>query len=95
MTSADLVSGAAETPAQVEMLPHLVGACSNLIATLASAFEPQVADYVVLLIDQLEAAGIPQAPARRMLARSILAVHAAGYVLGTGRSNSRRAPCWR
>lgn len=80
---ADLVSGEADDADASEALPALVGECGRLISTLAEACVRQVAGYVVILMDQLDASDLPQSPRRaRMFARSILAVHAARIALG-------------
>jgi MoxR-like ATPase len=63
-------------------LPDLVDSCHALIAPLERDFEDWLPDYVVCVIDLLERNGLPQSPRRaRMLARSIVAVHAARMLL--------------
>jgi len=80
---ADLVAGEVDEAEISDALPALVCECGRLIAALTEACDRQVGDYVVLLMDQLDASGLPQSPRRaRSLARSILAVHAARIILG-------------
>jgi MoxR-like ATPase len=63
-------------------LPELVENCAQLIPTLEEQLSEWVSDYIVLVVDLLDRAQLPQSPRRaRMLARSIVAVHAARMVL--------------
>lgn len=60
----------------------LVEQTAALVPQLEGEFQEWLADYVVCLVDMLEVSGLPQSPRRaRMLARSIVAVHAARMVL--------------
>ena len=69
------------THAEVD-LNQLVEKCAALIPTLEAEFEGWLGDYVIYVVDLLEQAKLPQSPRRaRMLARSVIAVHAARMVL--------------
>lgn len=68
----------------VEMLPltDCVTRCAEYIPALEEELAPWLSDYVIYVVDLLEQARLPQSPRRaRMLARSIVAVHAARMVL--------------
>ncbi len=63
-------------------LPRLVAECAGLIPALENELDEWLSDYVVLVVDLLEKAQLPQSPRRaRMLARSVVAIHAARLVL--------------
>lgn len=63
-------------------LPGYVKACMELLPALEEELETWLADYVLYVIDLLEKAKLPQSPRRaRMLARNIVAVHAARMTL--------------
>lgn len=63
-------------------LNDYVQKCADLIPTLEAELAGWLADYVIYVIDLLEQAKLPQSPRRaRMLARSIIAVHAARIAL--------------
>lgn len=63
-------------------LMEYVERCANLIPSLEEEMESWLGDYVIYVVDLLEQAKLPQSPRRaRMLARSIVAVHAARLVL--------------
>lgn len=63
-------------------LLELMQACAALIPQLEAGLQERLADYVVLLLQHLEAAGLPQSPRRaRTLFRIVVAVHAARLVL--------------
>lgn len=63
-------------------LPHLVEQCAQLIPGLEQELTEWLSDYVVLVVDLLEKAQLPQSPRRaRMLARSVVAIHSARMVL--------------
>ena len=63
-------------------LIEMISACAALIPELESRFSPWLSDYVVSLMDLLEQAQLAQSPRRaRMLARSVVAVHAARMIL--------------
>ncbi|MBC8098972.1 MAG: hypothetical protein H7Y11_05980, partial [Armatimonadetes bacterium] len=69
------------TPAQ-SLLLSMIAEARQLIPELEVAFASWLADYVVYVVDLLERGGLPQSPRRaRMIARSIVAVHAARMVL--------------
>ncbi len=63
-------------------LSEYVAQCADYIPMLEAELADWLADYVLYVIDLLEKAKLPQSPRRaRMLARSIVAVHAARMVL--------------
>lgn len=63
-------------------LPELVDACAARIAALEVELDDWVSDYLLLVMDLLDKAQLAQSPRRaRMLARSVIAVHAARLVL--------------
>jgi MoxR-like ATPase len=63
-------------------LAGLVHSCSELIAGLEAEFAGWLPDYVVCVVDLLERNGLQQSPRRaRMIARSVVAVHAARVLL--------------
>ncbi len=63
-------------------LPALIEACVPLIPQIEEEYGEWMADYLVIVVDLLGEAKLPQSPRRaRMLAQSILAVHAARLVL--------------
>jgi hypothetical protein len=63
-------------------LPELVVACAERISALESRLDDWLSDYIVLVVDLLDKAQLPQSPRRaRMLARSVVAVHAARLIL--------------
>jgi MoxR-like ATPase len=67
---------------EVPPLPQLVAGCAALLRSLEEKFDEWLTDYIVLVVDLLEKAQLPQSPRRaRMLARSVVAVHAARMVL--------------
>ncbi|HEX2623024.1 MAG TPA: hypothetical protein VHL11_22845, partial [Phototrophicaceae bacterium] len=63
-------------------LNDMVSACRSMIPELEAEFKNWLNDYVVFVVDLLERGGLPQSPRRaRMIARSIVAVHAARVIL--------------
>lgn len=63
-------------------LTSLVDACIARIAHWEAQFEDWLGDYIVCVVDLLEQNGLPQSPRRaRMLARAVVALHAARTVL--------------
>ena len=63
-------------------LQDLVRRCARTVADLEPGARERVADYIVVLVDQLEAAGVRLSPRRaRALGRAVVAVHAARLVL--------------
>lgn len=75
-------NGEHETADDVGFLPELVDRCAELIPELEAKLNEWVSDYIVLVVDLLEKAQLPQSPRRaRMLARSVMAIHAARIVL--------------
>jgi hypothetical protein len=63
-------------------LPQLIQACAELIPALEAEFSSWLGDYVVYVVNLLERTGLPQSPRRaRMIARSVVAVHAARMLL--------------
>ncbi len=75
-------SGRADPACQTPTLPALVAACAAQFRAVEAAFAARLPEYIVTLLDHLEAARLPQSPRRaRMLARSLAAVHAARLVL--------------
>ncbi len=63
-------------------LPALVEECARLIPQLERELADWLGDYVVYAVDLLEHAHLPQSPRRaRMLARSVVAIHAARLLL--------------
>ncbi len=64
------------------LLTDYVERCASLIPELEDELTEWLAEYVLYVIDLLHQAKLPQSPRRaRMLARSIVAVHAARMVL--------------
>jgi MoxR-like ATPase len=64
------------------LLTQLVEACARAIPQVEEMYGDWVTDYVVVVVDLLEQAKLPQSPRRaHMLARSLIAVHAARMVL--------------
>ncbi len=64
-------------------LPAMVAQAAALIPEVEATFHDWLGDYTVCLVDLLEKNGLPQSPRRaRMLARSVVAVHAARLVIG-------------
>ncbi len=71
-------------PDYADIVPLLeqVAACAALIEQLEDALHDWLIDYVVSVVDLLEQAQLPQSPRRAyMLARSLVAVHAARMIL--------------
>jgi MoxR-like ATPase len=65
-----------------ELLPRLVNDCLALMPELEDKLDEWLTDYIVLVVDLLEKAQLPQSPRRaRMLAHSVVAIHAARLVL--------------
>jgi MoxR-like ATPase len=65
-----------------DLLPRLVNDCLGLMPELEDKLDEWLTDYIVLVVDLLEKAQLPQSPRRaRMLARSVVAIHAARLVL--------------
>jgi MoxR-like ATPase len=65
-----------------ELLPRLVNDCQALMPELEDKLDEWLTDYIVLVVDLLEKAQLPQSPRRaKMLARSVVAIHAARLVL--------------
>lgn len=63
-------------------LANLVTACAHLIEQLSHDLDDWLTDYVVCVMDLLEQSKLSQSPRRaRMLARAVVAVHAARLVL--------------
>jgi MoxR-like ATPase len=63
-------------------LPELVQQCADLIPQLEAELGEWLSDYIVLVVDLLDKAQLPQSPRRAgMLARSVVALHAARLVL--------------
>lgn len=70
------------TQADTFPLNALVEQAAAYIVQLEAAYGEWLADYIVYVVDLLEQAKLPQSPRRaRMLARSVIAVHAARMVL--------------
>ncbi len=64
------------------LLPELVQQCAELIPRVEEELSEWISDYIVLVVDLLEKAQLPQSPRRAgMLARSVVALHAARMVL--------------
>jgi len=60
----------------------LVAQCQTLIPTVEAASRDWIGDYLMCALDLLEKAKLPQSPRRaRMLARNLIAIHAARIVL--------------
>lgn len=77
LSDEDLATVLADYP-----LMEYVERCANLIPSLEAEVESWLSDYIIYVIDLLEQAKLPQSPRRaRMLARSVVAVHAARLVL--------------
>ena len=71
-----------DAPDPLVQLGEQVAACAALIPALEESLRDWLSDYVVSVIDLLEQAHLPQSPRRAyMLARSIVAVHAARTIL--------------
>lgn len=67
---------------EADLLPKLVDECAERIPALEDELGEWLTDYIVLVIDLLEKSQLPQSPRRaRMLARSVVAIHAARQVL--------------
>lgn len=65
-----------------EVLRELVAETASLIPLVEAEVNEWLTDYIVLVVDLLEKAQLPQSPRRaRMLARSVAAIHAARRVL--------------
>lgn len=63
-------------------LKQYVEKCAALIPTLEEELAEWISDYIIYVVDLLEQAKLPQSPRRaRMLARSVVAVHAARLIL--------------
>ncbi|MCU0496084.1 MAG: MoxR family ATPase [Anaerolineae bacterium] len=63
-------------------LDHQIRRCVDLIPIVRSDFEAWLGDYILYLMDLLERGGLGQSPRRaRMLAQTIIAVHAARLLL--------------
>ncbi|MBI5670831.1 MAG: AAA family ATPase [Chloroflexi bacterium] len=63
-------------------LEQMVAECAARIPELEAQLDSWLSDYMVLVMDLLDKAQLPQSPRRaRMLARSVVAVHAARLVL--------------
>lgn len=63
-------------------LPGYVEQCAALIPQVEAELADWLAEYVIYVIDLLHQAKLPQSPRRaRMLARSVVAIHAARMVL--------------
>lgn len=75
----------AARPQPVGAMPPLLemaNRCAALIPDLEQDLDEWLSDYIVLVIDLLDKAQLPQSPRRaNMLARSVVAVHAARMVL--------------
>lgn len=70
------------TEAQTFPLAELVERAAAYIPELEEQYGEWLADYIVYVVDLLEQAKLPQSPRRaRMLARSVIAIHAARLVL--------------
>jgi MoxR-like ATPase len=70
------------TDADLDLLPRQVTECAALIDTLEDTLRDWLSDYIVSVVDLLEQAKLPQSPRRAyMLARSLVATHAARIVL--------------
>jgi MoxR-like ATPase len=70
------------TPEDEIPLPELVQQCADLIPRLEEELGEWLSDYIVLVVDLLDKAQLPQSPRRAgMLARSVVALHAARLVL--------------
>lgn len=68
--------------ADIRQLPELVAQCAGLIPEMEEELGDWLSDYIVLVVDLLEKAHLPQSPRRAgMLARSVVAVHAARSLL--------------
>lgn len=71
-----------EHAAETQSMDSLVEACRNLISELEVEFRDWLPDYIMTVMDVLEQAKLSQSPRRaRMLAKSLVAVHAARLVL--------------
>lgn len=71
-----------EVPFDPQGLARIVAECTAQITALETKLDSWLSDYLVLVMDLLEKAQLPQSPRRaRMLARSVVAVHAARLVL--------------
>ena len=61
---------------------EMVAECARLIPEVETEFSNWLGDYIVCAVDLLEQTHLPQSPRRaRMLARSLVAVHAARMVI--------------
>ncbi len=80
----EMAAGSSGTEtASLSWLASLVGAVSAAVPALEAALAGRVADYIVDLVNQLGRSGLPQSPRRaRLLARAVVAVHAARAALG-------------
>jgi len=65
-----------------ETLPQLVAECEALIPQIEAEYGDWLTDYIICAMDLLERAKLAQSPRRaRMLARSVVAIHAARIAL--------------
>lgn len=77
-----LERGESEPFSDTSVLPELVEDCMHLIPKIEEQLSEWVSDYIVLVVDLLDKSQLPQSPRRaRMLARSVIAIHAARMVL--------------
>lgn len=68
--------------ADLDLLARQVEECAALLENLEETLSEWLSDYIVSVVDLLEQAKLPQSPRRAyMLARSLVAVHAARMVL--------------
>ncbi|GAB4524928.1 MAG: hypothetical protein OHK0046_40130 [Anaerolineae bacterium] len=71
-----------DAPTEPINLPMMVAECARLIPELEATFSEWLPDYILVVMDLLDQTQLPQSPRRaRMLARSVVAVHAARMVL--------------
>lgn len=71
-----------DAPCEDFSLRTLVDNCVALISGLEEQYGDWIADYIVMVVDLLERTQLPQSPRRaRMLARSVIAIHAARIIL--------------
>lgn len=83
-----LITGSGESAGEAEdpdFLSSAIETCRRRLAEIEAEVLPAVTDYLLLVASQLGGGGLPISPRRaRMLARSVLGIHAARWTLASG-----------